>query len=198
MGHSQVEKAKSRERILDAAARRIREGGFDGLSIAELMKSANLTHGGFYGHFPSRAALLAEALERAMDRGEASPVAAPAKAPGSVKSIVNSYLSPEHRDNFASGCAVAALACDVARSDDDEVRALMASRLELSFEHMAGAMGDSAAARDAAVTAWCTMVGALALSRVCRGRPRSEEILRQARQSILDLEARVRESEAGP
>ena len=76
MGHSQVEKAKSRERILDAAARRIREGGFDGLSIAELMKSANLTHGGFYGHFPSRAALLAEALERAMDRGEASPVAA--------------------------------------------------------------------------------------------------------------------------
>jgi TetR/AcrR family transcriptional repressor of nem operon len=192
-----VEKAKSRERILDAAARRIREGGFDSLSIAELMKSANLTHGGFYGHFPSRDALVAEALGHAMDRSEAAFASAPTRASGYVTSIVDGYLSPEHRDNPGGGCAVGALACDVARSSDDEVRALMASRLERAFEQMAEAMGDSAAARDAAVTAWCTMVGAIALSRVFRGRPRSDEILRQARQSIVVLEAHVRESEGG-
>src|SRR5262245_27673167 len=66
MGHSQAEKAASRERILEVAARQIREGCLESLSIAELMRAANLTHGGFYGHFPSRSALIAAALERAL------------------------------------------------------------------------------------------------------------------------------------
>lgn len=64
MGHSQAEKAESRERILEVAARQIRQGGLDSVSIAEIMKAANLTHGGFYGHFPSRAALIAAAVQR--------------------------------------------------------------------------------------------------------------------------------------
>ena len=76
MGHSRMEKADSRERILDAAARRIRQDGLESVSIAELMKAANLTHGGFYGHFRSRAALIAAALERALERGEAASLLA--------------------------------------------------------------------------------------------------------------------------
>jgi TetR/AcrR family transcriptional repressor of nem operon len=192
MGHSRAEKAESRERILDVAARQIRKGGLESVSIAELMKAANLTHGGFYGHFPSRAALIAASLDRALERGEAAFTAAqPARGGATVKSIVNRYLSPAHRDSIGEGCAIAALAGDVGRSEDKEVRDCMAERLEDSFESMAQAMGGGPEAEQAALTAWCAMVGAISLSRVFRGTDRSDEILRTARQSILELEARV-------
>ena len=89
MGHSQAEKAQSRERIVTAAARQIREGGLESISIVELMKEAELTHGGFYGHFPSRSALIAAALERALFDGEAASVAATSrKGSRTLKSIV--------------------------------------------------------------------------------------------------------------
>lgn len=196
MGHSQSEKAESRDRILDAAARQIRLGGLDSLSIAELMKAADLTHGGFYGHFPSRAALIAAALDEALERGAAASVAAkPIKAGGAVKAIVNQYLSPQHRDDLGEGCAIGALSGDVGRAEDDELRAQMALRLEDSFATMAKAMGDGPDAEAAAVTAWCAMVGAINLSRVFRGADRSDQILQQARRFILDLETRAQAAE---
>ena len=188
-----MEKADSRERILDAAARRIRQDGLESVSIAELMKAANLTHGGFYGHFRSRAALIAAALERALERGEAAFIAAqPVKAVATVKSVVNRYLSPAHRDNTGEGCAIAALVGDVGRTEDEEVRAPMVRRLERNFQDMAKSMGGGPEAEQAAVAAWCAMVGARALSRVLRGTDHSDQILRLARRSILDLEDRVR------
>ncbi|HWU13399.1 MAG TPA: TetR/AcrR family transcriptional regulator [Caulobacter sp.] len=178
---------------MDAAARQIRLGGLDSISIADLMKAANLTHGGFYGHFSSRAALIAEALDLALDRGEASFVAAnPAQGALTVKSIVNRYLSPAHRDAASEGCAISALAGDVGRAEDGQLRVRMAERLERSFEEMTRAMGGEPGAEEAAVAAWCAMVGAITLSRVFEGTSRSDQILRMARQSILDLEARQR------
>ncbi|HEX7759729.1 MAG TPA: TetR/AcrR family transcriptional regulator [Caulobacteraceae bacterium] len=193
MGHSRAEKAESRDRILDAAARQIRVGGLDSVSIADLMKAANLTHGGFYGHFASRAALIAAALDLALDRGEAAFVAAnPAQGGNTVKSIVNRYLSPAHRDATGEGCAISALAGDVGRAEDNELRVRMAKRLEHSFEDMTEAMGGDPGAEEAAVAAWCAMVGAITLSRVFQGTDRSDQILRMARQSILDLEASQR------
>lgn len=192
VGHSQLEKAESRERILDAAARQIRQAGLESVSIAELMKAANLTHGGFYGHFKSRAALTAAALERALERGEIAFVAAKSAKGGTVKSIVNSYLSPAHRDNTGEGCAIAALSGEVGRAEDDEVRDRMAQSLERAFQNMAKAMGDGPEAEDAAIAAWCAMVGALTLSRVLRGTERADQILKVARRSVLDLEAHAR------
>jgi len=193
VGHSQAEKAESRERILDAAARQIRQGGLESVSIAELMKAANLTHGGFYGHFSSRAALIAASFERALERGEdAFTAAEPVKGDATVKSIVNRYLSPAHRDNTGDGCAIAALAGDVGRAEDTEVRDRMVRRLEHSFDDMAQAMGGGQEAERAAIAAWCSMVGAISLARVFSGTDRSDEILRCARQSILELEAGVR------
>jgi len=190
VGHSRAEKAESRERILEVTAQQIRQAGLDSVSIAEIMKAANLTHGGFYGHFSSRAALIEAALERALDRGEAKFVAATAARPGrTVKAIVNSYLSPAHRDDLREGCAIAALSGDVGRAQDDEIRTQMAEQLERTFADMAKAMGGGAKADAAAVTAWCAMVGAINLSRVFRGTPRSDQILRTVRQAILDLEA---------
>ncbi|HEX7759636.1 MAG TPA: TetR/AcrR family transcriptional regulator [Caulobacteraceae bacterium] len=196
MGHSRAEKADSRERILAAAARQIRQDGLESVSIAELMKAASLTHGGFYGHFASRAALLAAALERAMDDGEEAFAAARRANPAvTVKSIVNGYLSPAHRDNSGEGCAIAALSGDVGRADDAALRTAMMERLERSFEDMALAMEDGPLAETSAIIAWCTMIGAVNLARVFRGTDRSDEILRLARQSVLDLEARVRAAE---
>jgi len=191
VGHSRAEKAESRERILEVTSRQIRQAGLDSVSIAEIMKAANLTHGGFYGHFRSRADLIAAALQRALDRGDAN-FAASVKPDRTVKSIVNSYLSPAHRDDSRDGCAIAALSGDVGRAEDDEVRAQMARRLDQSFADMAKAMGGGAKADAAAVTAWCAMVGAINLSRVFRGTPRSDEILRTVRQAILDLETSTR------
>ena len=128
VGHSQAEKAQSRERIVSAAARQIRAGGLDSVSIAELMKTAKLTRGGFYGHFPSRSALIAAALDRALTEGEAKSVPATSgKVAPTLKSILNRYLSPAHRDDAGGGCAVSALAGDVGRADA-EVRAIMAPR----------------------------------------------------------------------
>ncbi|WP_374572340.1 TetR/AcrR family transcriptional regulator [Phenylobacterium sp.] len=194
MGHSQLEKAQSRERILDAAATQVREGGFDSVSISELMRAAQLTHGAFYGHFPSRADLIAAALDRALELGEAEYHARPTQdGAGSVKAIVNPYLSPAHRDRTGGGCAIAALAADVARSDDPKVRALMSQRAEIAFKHMSDAFGGGLEAENAALAAWSTMVGALVLSRVFRGTAQSDAILKQARRSILSLERQVRE-----
>jgi len=186
MGHSQAEKAKSRERILDAAAVQIRELGLDGLSIAELMKSAKLTHGGFYGHFDSRDQLISEALAKALSEGgPESTRLGSTNGPRTLKALLSTYLSKAHRDNRSAGCAVAALAGDVARSDR-RTRDVMTSYLSQYFDNLAQLV-EGEHPDESAIAIVCTMVGALALSRVTRDRSMSDKILRAAQRSILDL-----------
>jgi TetR/AcrR family transcriptional regulator, transcriptional repressor for nem operon len=188
VGHSRAEKAQSRERIVTAAARQIREGGLDSVSIADLMKQAELTHGGFYGHFPSRSALIAAALERALFDGEAASIAATSrKGQRTLNSIIDSYLSRAHRDEAGTGCAIASLAADVGRAEP-EVREIMMRRLELYFGDISRLIGDVPEADQKATSIWCTMVGAIMLSRVFKGTERSDVILRMARQTILEQE----------
>jgi TetR/AcrR family transcriptional repressor of nem operon len=186
MGHSQAEKAKSRERILDAAAVQIRELGLAGLSIAELMKSAKLTHGGFYGHFGSRDQLISEALAKALSEGgpESARVGS-TNGPRTLKALLNTYLSKAHRDDRSVGCAVAALAGDVARSDR-RTREVMANYLSQYFDKVAHLV-EGEHPDESAIAIVCTMVGAVALSRVARDRSMSDKILRAAQRSILDL-----------
>src|ERR1700679_3804123 len=109
MGHSQVEKAQNRQRILAEAARQVRHAGLESISVGALMKSVGLTHGGFYGHFESRSALLAEALERALVEGEARARAQAGEGPRDFSALARSYLSRTHRDERDKGCAMAAL-----------------------------------------------------------------------------------------
>lgn len=188
VGHSRAEKAQSRKRILAAASTRIREAGLDGISVGEIMKSVNLTHGGFYGHFESRADLVAAALAQALAEGETTAaVHAGARGNTSVKSIVNNYLSPAHRDHPSSGCAIPTLAGEVGRAEP-QVRAIMAEQLERSFEAMAEALGDAGQdSEQFAVSAWSTMVGAMMISRVLADDPRADQVLAMARKSILEL-----------
>ena len=189
MGHSRAEKAQSRERILAAASTRIREAGLEGISVGELMKSVNLTHGGFYGHFDSRDALIAAALEQALAEGEKTSAAHSGKhGKRTVKSIVNNYLSPAHRDHPNSGCAIPTLAGEVGRAEP-EVRAIMAEQLDRSLDVMTEALGTSGKdAEQFAMASWSMMVGAIMVSRVFKDDPRADQILAAARKAVLELE----------
>ncbi|EGP06184.1 transcriptional regulator, TetR family [Bradyrhizobiaceae bacterium SG-6C] len=186
VGHSQADKARSRERILEVAAAQLRELGLDGVSIGDLMKAVDLTHGGFYGHFASRDELVAAALDKALTDGEASAVrSSSAKGKRTLKSVANSYLSKAHRDNPDSGCAMAALSGDVARSNDQN-REIMSKHLARYFDNMQNVMDDNGS-RELAISLMCMMVGAVTLSRVMTDASRSDEILQAARKSVLRL-----------
>jgi TetR/AcrR family transcriptional repressor of nem operon len=183
MGHSQAEKAQNRERILAEASQQVRRDGLESLSVGSLMKSVGLTHGGFYGHFESRSALLGEALQRALLEGEANAQAS--GSPEHFSDIVRSYLSRTHRDARDSGCAVAALVSDVARADEGP-RTIMTRYVESFIASVAETLdGDEARA----IVAVSAMVGALTLSRVVADPARSNAILKLVRDHLNALEA---------
>src|SRR3984957_1616242 len=118
MGHSQIEKKKSHERIVRMASTRFREAGVDGVGLAALMSDSGLTHGGFYRHFASRDELVAEAIECALRDGARAVAAAAKIKDHPLAALVDAYLSTMHRDALATSCAVATMAADVARSNE--------------------------------------------------------------------------------
>jgi TetR/AcrR family transcriptional repressor of nem operon len=187
MGHSQADKARNRERILNEAARQIRETGLEALSVGKLMQKVNLTHGGFYGHFESRSDLIAQALERALMAGKAQAQAVrdPNK-PRTFSAMVRSYLSRTHRDSRSTGCAIAALVSDVGRTDLPS-REVMERHVEDFILAASAAIGDEDDGR--AITAVSAMVGAIAISRVLTDPKRSDAVLRAVRENIVAMKA---------
>lgn len=185
MGHSQAEKAHSRQRILTAASKQIREEGLQSLSIAKLMKAANLTHGGFYGHFATREELLAEALKEALRDGAKTGHAAVGED-RSLRTKTRSYLSRAHRDAPERGCAIASLSGETAR-EDLPARSAMSLHLRRQFQGIENSLADHPHARERAVAIVAMMIGAVTLSRVADDPGLSDEILRAARQAALVL-----------
>ncbi len=183
MGHSQTEKARSRERIVAAASRRIRAAGLGGFSIADTMSDAGLTHGGFYSHFDSRSDLIASALELAL--GESKVAAGAQDSRLTLERIVTSYLSRSHRDSPSSGCAVSALASEVVRADA-KTRAVMDAHLKRYIQNISATL-DPAVEREVAIPIACMMLGALTLSRVVDDRELSNRLLDEAREYILSI-----------
>ena len=181
MGHSQAEKAKTHEKVLKLAAAQIREHGIDALGVAELMKDAGLTHGGFYVHFPSRDVLIAEALERALQSGPLANLGA-GKSPSA---FVRGYLSPEHRDGPASGCAISALSGEI-RNSTPKTREILTKHLKERFQIMTEKLGGTEGSREEALAAMSTMVGALTLARAVDDEQLSDEILRAARRTLIE------------
>ena len=186
VGHSQAEKTRSRQRILEAAALQLKENGLDGVSIADLMKSAKLTHGGFYGHFASREDLVAQAVDKALRDGEAESIRVGSiNGRRTLKSFLKSYLNKTHRDNPSTGCAIAALAADVARTDDRRTREIMSNHLVRTFENIEKLASDGNA-DDFAITVMCAVVGAITLSRVMTDAEESDRILSGVRKTLLE------------
>lgn len=192
MGHSQAQKAQSRERILQEAATQVRSGGLESLSVAKLMRSVGLTHGGFYGHFASRSELLDCALKRALAEGAtASRAGADTQRPMNFEAFLRGYLSRSHRDARHEGCAIAALASDVARADENapELREAMTERLEAFIQRVAAGMGGDAGNDDEAMFAVSAMVGGLLLSRVMTDPKRSDALLRAVKAALSERRA---------
>ena len=186
MGHSQADKAHNRERILREAAAQVRSGGLAAVSVGALMRSVGLTHGGFYNHFTSRDELLAQALEHALADGRQAWQAGDgsAAAARSFDATVRRFLSRSHRDAPATGCAVAALAADVARADAP-ARAVMATHVDASIAQVAQSLNSQD--EGDAMLAVSAMVGALLLSRVHDDPKRSDALLKAVRDRLMAL-----------
>lgn len=117
MRYSAQHKQQTRARIVRAAARRFRSRGTEGAAIGDLMRDLHLTHGGFYRHFGSKEVLVAEAFEQALKETGDRAIAAIQRAPKGkeMQALIETYLDPNHCDDVAGGCPVAALAAEIAR-----------------------------------------------------------------------------------
>jgi AcrR family transcriptional regulator len=180
-------KALTHERILDTASRAIRRAGFQGVGVADIMKEAGLTHGGFYAHFASRDALLAEALVHAgqQNAGRIAKGNAAREARGAspFRAMVEGYLSDRHLSGTEDGCAVAALASEMPRQSP-EVRAAAAQRVRGLMAMVERALPVGAAPGTAAAIA-CQMVGALQLARALGHNAEGRALLADNRNALL-------------
>jgi TetR/AcrR family transcriptional repressor of nem operon len=170
---------QNRDRVLDVAARLFRERGFDGIGVADLMKSAGLTHGGFYGQFGSKEALMTEACTRSFNgtldtfskiggQATSNPLAA----------VMQAYLSQQHRDSPGSGCVIASLGAETTRQGSSLRRAVTDGTRAMLELFTSFALGRSKAVkRERAVVAYASMVGALVLARAVDDAALSDEIL---------------------
>ena len=182
MGHSQASKQNTHDRIVNIASERFCELGLDGLSIANLMKEAGLTHGGFYKHFESREQLVAEALDTAFKRSETPERTHRAD----FQTLVGEYLSPAHRDSVGTGCAVGALVSDIGRVQG-EARTLYTRKLQGNFKGIAALLGDrDGERRKEAIVAFSAMVGALGLARASADEDLALEILDTVQAFLLE------------
>jgi TetR/AcrR family transcriptional repressor of nem operon len=151
--------------------------------VADLMKEAGLTHGGFYAHFDSREALVIETIAHIMDRGTEKRLA----------TIVDSYLSAGHRDDPGHGCAVPTLGAEIAR-ESPKARKAFAAKLNQMIDMLASLIPDVSpkAARKQAIATLGTMMGTVVMARIAGNGEFSDEILAAGREAVLDREASAR------
>jgi TetR/AcrR family transcriptional regulator, transcriptional repressor for nem operon len=189
MRYSKEHKLETHARIVKKASVRLREKGAHGVGVADLMKEAGLTHGGFYAHFASREALVIEAFAYAMDRGTDHwrKLAEQTPPDKRLSTIVDSYLTPVHRDDPGRGCAIPTLGAEIAR-ESPKTRKAFAAKLEQMIDMLAAQMPDvpRKAARKQAMAAIATMMGTLVLARIAGNGDFSNEILGAGRDAVLD------------
>jgi len=181
MGHSRADKDESHDRIVQVAAERFREHGIDGIGLADLMRAAGLTHGGFYRHFASREELVVAAIERALGQGSRAVEAIAKIKEAPLTKVVDGYLSAAHRDSLATSCAVTTLAADVARGSN-RARSAYTRQVETYLGLLTRLIGGNKqkTTRRKAIAALSTLVGALSMARAVNDEKLSQEILRSA------------------
>jgi TetR/AcrR family transcriptional regulator, transcriptional repressor for nem operon len=187
MRYSKGHKQATRRRILDAAGRRFKQDGIDGAGVAAVMSDAGLTNGAFYAHFSSKEDLVANVLAEQLRAQRQSLDAEPSDRAG-LEAFVRSYLSPEHRDQFADGCPSAALLDEIARRP--------AETRDVFTEEVMGVIDDIASrldptnpegARADALTVFGLMVGTLQLARTLTDRELSDRVLNRGVETALKL-----------
>jgi TetR/AcrR family transcriptional repressor of nem operon len=187
MRYSKGHKRATRQRILEAAGRRFKQDGIDGAGLATVMSDAGLTNGAFYAHFSSKEDLVANVLADQLRAQRQSFDAQPSDRAG-LEAFVRSYLSPEHRDQFADGCPSAALLDEIARRPPDT--------RDVFTEEVMGVIDDIASrldptevdgARADALTIFGLMVGTLQLARTLTDRDLSDQLLARGVETALKL-----------
>ena len=175
-------KEATHERIVEAAARAIRRSGYGGTGVADIMKDAGLTHGGFYAHFDSREAMLAEAADRAGADTVATMTRVAGAAPPdqALQAIIRAYLSKAHVEAVETGCAVAALGSEMPRQAP-QVRRAATRRIKEMIDLVARQSPDwgQPGAHQRALVTVATAVGALVLARAVDD-PKLSDALREA------------------
>jgi AcrR family transcriptional regulator len=187
MRYSKDHKQATRRRILDAAGRRFKQDGIDGAGVATVMSDAGLTNGAFYAHFSSKEDLVANVLADQLRAQRQSFDAQPSDRAG-LEAFVRSYLSPEHRDQFADGCPSAALLDEIARRHPD-TREVFTREVMGVVDDIASRLDptDAEGARADALTVFGLMVGTLQLARTLTDRELSDQLLARGEKTALKL-----------
>ncbi|MEU8983661.1 TetR family transcriptional regulator [Streptomyces sp. NPDC048309] len=181
---SRAQAQENRQRVVATASRMFREKG-TAVSIADLMKAAGLTHGGFHKQFASKEDLVDEAIAHAFAEQAAHSAVALEEHAGeheaARRTLIEDYLSVWHRDHAGEGCPVSGFAPDLGREPDQAARAHHVYINGVRNRAARLATGD-----DDGMAQLCTMVGALVLARATRGNPLSEELLQAARTALIE------------
>jgi len=180
-------KQETREKVLRAAGAALRAHGPDGVGIADIMRQAGLTHGGFYAHFRNKDDLVAQSLAYVFSRQLArwDRLDAGLAPAAQLAGFFERYLSPSHRDHPATGCPLTTLGNDIARLPpavrrefDQGMRAIVGKLAGLLLD------GTQAGRMACAHSMLAEMVGAVMLSRAVAERALSDHILAEARNSL--------------
>jgi len=192
--YSKGRKRETYDRILKAASVQLKKNGSNGIGIANLMREAGLTHGGFYSHFRSRDDLVSKAFAIAMDQTTFrwNKLIANLPANDGLEAIVRAYLCTRHRDNPGDGCALPAFAAEMGRGDK-ATRKSFSIKLEVMIDLVAAQYTEASTgeARELAISAISTMMGAITLARASAGQDLSVEILEASTKSLTARKART-------
>ncbi|MFH9402675.1 TetR/AcrR family transcriptional regulator [Streptomyces sp. NPDC017638] len=196
MGHSQAEKAATRERVLRIASRRIRADGVDRPGVAELMNEAGLTHGGFYKHFASRDDLISQAAEFALAEGTAKMERSARRNERNARAgLIDTYLAKQHRDGPATGCALVTLGAAAGRGER-HVKQAYEKQVRTYLDLIAGLDDDSEDAGPEAMLTLSALVGAVLISRAVADKTFSDEVLETVAEQLVRRTARDVPSDA--
>lgn len=180
-------KEATHERIVAAGARAICRNGYDGIGIAEIMQQAGLTHGGFYAHFSSREAMLAELADRAGAEAIAAFLSISAAAPAdqALQALQRAYLSQEHVKNPGGGCPIAALGTEMPRQAP-VVRQAITRRIKEMIDVVSRQSADwgQPGAHERALATTATLIGAVVLARAVDEEALAELVLKAAREHL--------------
>lgn len=180
---SKQEKAKTHDRIIDVAAKLFRENGIEATGIADIMKEAGLTHGGFYRHFQSKDALVVEAIGRAVSTSLEKLRSATNKQTRTkaLLEYVDLYLSDEHVLNPGKGCPLAALGSEAPHMSG-EITTAFGAGTEQAISTIAQAMNNQTAAASALMS---TLLGSVVLARMAKTTKHQNEVLLAGKQTAL-------------
>jgi len=188
MRYSENRKDETHAKLVKIAGKALRENGPDGVAVADVMKEAGLTHGGFYAHFKSKDALLVEALQSVFASSKRKFLRAVEGLPPrhALATYIDFYVSPRHRDDRGNGCPITALNSDLPRQSK-AVRAAFDGGVKSLVEGLEQRIRESGIAGDAhalAASVISAMAGAVAISRAVTDPVLSDQMLATARESI--------------